>query len=91
MMETGVQSLCWEDPLEKGAATHSRILAWRVHGGAKSQTRLSHFHTLSYFMVQHVDYVPCIFHDYLKGTCILQEFSVIVLKYQLGHFVDSVA
>ena len=28
--ETRVQSLCWEDPLEKGTATHSRILAWRI-------------------------------------------------------------
>ena len=24
------QSLGWEDPLEKGKATHSRILAWRI-------------------------------------------------------------
>ena len=28
--ETWVQSLCWEDPLEKGIATHSSILAWRI-------------------------------------------------------------
>ena len=27
--ETWVQSLGWEDPLEKGKATHSSILAWR--------------------------------------------------------------
>ena len=30
MQETGVQSLDWEDPLEKGMATHSSILAWRI-------------------------------------------------------------
>ena len=30
MQETWVQSLSWEDPLEKGAATHSSILAWRI-------------------------------------------------------------
>ena len=29
MWETWVQSLGWEDPLEKGA-THSSILAWRI-------------------------------------------------------------
>ena len=29
MWETWVQSLGWEDPLEKGMATHSSILAWR--------------------------------------------------------------
>ena len=30
MCETWVQSLGWEDPLEKGMATHSSILAWRI-------------------------------------------------------------
>jgi len=51
MREIWVQSLAWEDPLEKGMATYSSVLAWRipwteepvelVHGVAKSQTRLS--------------------------------------------------
>ena len=30
MQETWVQSLGWEDLLEKGKATHSSILAWRI-------------------------------------------------------------
>ena len=30
MWETWVQSLGWEDPLEKGMAAHSSILAWRI-------------------------------------------------------------
>ena len=30
MQETWVQSLGWEDPLEKGTATHSNILAWII-------------------------------------------------------------
>ena len=30
MWETWVQSLGWEDPLEKEIATHSSILAWRI-------------------------------------------------------------
>ena len=49
MQETWVPSLGWEDLLEKGQATHSSILAWRisidrgawwatVHGVGKSQT-----------------------------------------------------
>ena len=49
MQETCIQSLGWEDPLEKGMATHSSILAWRipwaeepggatVHGVKKRQT-----------------------------------------------------
>ena len=49
MQESGVQSLGRDDPPEKGMATHSRILVWRVsmdrgawwatvHGVTKSQT-----------------------------------------------------
>ena len=30
MQETQVQSLGWENPLEKEMATHSSILAWRI-------------------------------------------------------------
>ena len=30
MWETWVPSLGWEDPLEKGKATHSSVLAWRT-------------------------------------------------------------
>ena len=44
--------LGWEDPLKKGRATHSSILAWRipwsiVHGVTKSQKPLSDFHFTS--------------------------------------------
>ena len=53
MQKIWIQSLGWEDPLEKGTATHSSILIWRipwtvciVHGVAKSQTWLSDFHFL---------------------------------------------
>ena len=30
MLETQVRSLDWEDPLEKGMATHYSILAWKI-------------------------------------------------------------
>ena len=36
MRESWVQSLCWKDPLEKGKATHSSILAWRIPWSALS-------------------------------------------------------
>ena len=52
MWETWIQSLGWEDTLQKEMGTHSSILAWRipvdrgawwatVHGVAKSHTQLS--------------------------------------------------
>jgi len=30
MQDARIRSLGWEDPLEKGMATHSSILAWRI-------------------------------------------------------------
>ena len=36
MRETWVQSLGWEDPLEKEMATHSSMLAWRIPWTEKS-------------------------------------------------------
>ena len=67
MQETRVQSLGWEDPLEKEMAIHSSTLAWKipwterllrawqatVHGVAKSRTRLSNF-TFTFTNIQAV-------------------------------------
>ena len=49
MQETWVQSLGWEDPLEKGKATHSSILAqrnpWTISESHSSSKFQSHFWT----------------------------------------------
>ena len=59
MQETWVRSLGWEDPLEKGMATHSSILFWRIpwtadSGGPQSmgpqRVRQTEFLTLSLFI-----------------------------------------
>ena len=43
--ETWVWSLGWEDPLEKGKATHSSVLVWRIHGLYSTQDgKVSDFH-----------------------------------------------
>ena len=63
--ETWVQSLGWKDPLEKGAATHSSILAWRIrmdrgawrasaHGVAQSRTRLKQLSTHAWDQFLHI-------------------------------------
>ena len=48
--ETQVQSLGWEDPLEKGMGTHSNILAWRIPWTEEAGRLLS--------MVSHLGF-PC--------------------------------
>ena len=57
MREAQVQSLVWEDPLEKEMATHSSTLAWKIPWteepcrlqsmGSQSWTRLSNFTSTS--------------------------------------------
>ena len=52
MREAWVLSLVWEDLLEKGKATHSSILAWKipwttVNGVAKSRTQLTFTFTVA--------------------------------------------
>ena len=71
MRKTWVQSLGWEDPLEKGKATYSNILAWRipwttVHGIAKSWTQLSdlHFQREQYI----IGYKVLPYHGSLNGV-----------------------
>ena len=51
MRETWVRFLGWEDPLEKGKATHSSILAWRIPWtvwSMESQRVRCNFHSFSY-------------------------------------------
>ena len=64
LQEMQVQSLGWEDPLEKGLATHSSILAWRIPwieepGGLQSmgsqrvrhnRSDFAHMHTHIFFI-----------------------------------------
>ena len=79
MWETWVPSLCWEDPLEEGMATHSSILAWRipmdrgawraiVHGVTKRQTRIS----TAQVVTEHQIWAPCIIQQISTGYLILQ-------------------
>ena len=62
LWETWVRLLDWEDPLEKGMATHSSILAWRIRwtvksvGVSKSWTQLSNFY---------VTYTVCLYLDHM--------------------------
>ena len=42
MQENHVWYLGWEDPLEKGMATHSSIFAWRIHGQTMGSKRVWH-------------------------------------------------
>ena len=56
MQETQVQSLGWEDPLEKGTATHSSILVWRIsrteEPGRLQSVRLQSLTQRSHFYFQ---------------------------------------
>ena len=68
--KTWVQSLDWEDALEKGTATHAIILAWRIpwtdepvrlQGVSKSQTRLKRLSTRAWWFENHCIPLCCNF------------------------------
>ena len=69
VQETWVRSLGWEDPLEKGKAPHSSILAWRipwtVHGVSKSRTPLNDFYFKSWLLKL-----------FLSGILLFSSFSI---------------
>ena len=64
MWEIWVPSLGWKDPLEKGKATHSSILAWRIPWTIQSME--SHLKEFSVFcMVFRFQWVSFVFALYL--------------------------
>ena len=89
MWETWVLSLGWEDPLEKGKATHSSILAWRiawtVRGVTKSQTRLSDFHF-------HLSFFSCVCWPFTLSSlqkCLFSSQSIFKLFVLLLSYMGS--
>ena len=82
MQETGVPSLGWEDPLEKGMTTHFSILAWKIPWKVhlKPQWFLSLFfplyHTVSLLALNCSPFVSL-----LSPSC---------LTYELGTQISSV-
>ena len=82
LQETWVQSLGWEDLLEKGKATHSRILTWVITwteepGGlqsmeSQSQTGLSNFHSSICYKTDGLIWyflVKSLYFQWLKSIC----------------------
>ena len=74
MQEAWVRSLGWEDPLEKGTATHSSMLAWRIpqtfREGLFGWTRNSkfyYFHLTSFFVFANT-LEGRYYHPYLTAT-----------------------
>ena len=92
MRKTWVWSLGWEDPLEKGTATHSSILAWRipwtegvlqatVHGVTKNQIGLNDFHFHSYPSVLQESIHPMNTHASHGSSAILWVFTYRISTY----------
>ena len=61
MQETQLQSLSWEDPLEKGKATHSSILTWRIHGLSRKESDTTE--RLSLSLMYNFVYIYSVQHD----------------------------
>ena len=65
MQETWVQSLGWEDTLEKGTATHSSTLAWRIPWSIQFMESQSVGHNWMIFTLHLISWIilgQCSFH-----------------------------
>ena len=76
MWETWVQTLGWEDPLEKGKATHFRSLFWPNHSRSNSWNLTG---TMDWFQIrkavrQGCILPPCLFNSYAE--CIMRNTGV---------------
>ena len=91
VQETWVWPLSWEDPMEKGKATHSSILAWRIPWTIESQswTWLSdfHFHWLSLLLLAFSSQ-RLIFFSFLFSRCFLKCYFLLLLNLFI-YFIKS--
>ena len=86
LQETWVRSLGWEDPLEKGKATHSIILAWRIPwspwGHKESDTTFTSLH-----FSQPMTLSVCYLISFRAWTSTLLFILLFVLKPGVGKLV----
>ena len=102
MWETWVQSLGWEDPLEKGTVTQlQRILQYSglensrtVHGVAKSRTWLSNFHTHNIYFVKlffNSYFLECFYHEWaLNIAKDLISVDMLLIDFLILHWCGQV-
>ena len=82
MLETWVQFLGWEDPLQKEMATHSSILAWKgawqttVHGVTKCQTRLRYWTEHIYMGFRKIVTTTLYVRQQKRHRCVEQSFGL---------------
>ena len=66
MQESWVWFLGWEDPLEKGKATHSSILAWRIPWIIE---KAREFQKNIYFcFIDYAKSFDCVYHNKLENS-----------------------
>ena len=75
IQETHVQSLGQEDPLEKGVATHSSVLAWRIQGTEE----LGRLHSIGLQRVR---------HDWATKKVEIGDWSDLACTYQRNDFSE---
>ena len=71
MQETWVQSLIWDDPLKKGMATHSSILAHRIPWEVLSSQSLKNLPTMQLTWVQSLGWEDALEKGKVTHSCIL--------------------
>ncbi|KAB0359740.1 hypothetical protein FD754_003896 [Muntiacus muntjak] len=97
MWETWVQTLGWEDPLEKGKATRLQYSGLEnsmnciVHGVAKSRTGLSNFYTFTFPIVWEVGSLPLAVPVKLQGVIVWGLFELRSCTVTIGRALSTLS
>ena len=80
-MQIWVRSRGWESPIEKGMATHSSILAWRIHNvvlvsDAQQSDLVIHIYILFFKFFSHIGY-----YRILSRVLVLCSWSLLIIYF----------
>ena len=94
MWQTWFRSLGWEDPLEKGKATHSSIMAWRIPLSPWGCTGLDtteqlHFHFQKIYMYTSIYYIYVCMCMYPLPVPYCFDYFVFVIKFSIEKYYFS--
>ena len=90
MWETWVQSLSWEDPLEKRKATHSSILAWRILWPVHSPWGGKESDTTEWLSLSAIVYYYLLFYIGRNKTSNKNNFFLSFLRWQRMRWLDGI-
>ena len=96
MQEIGLQSLGWEDPLEREIATHSSMLVWKIPWAevpgrlhSKGPQRIGHDWTAKHLQALYTFILKLLFSEFIWNLCWKLDHGIFELREDFVHLTKS--